>query len=97
MFNGSSNSNVVFCDICAEDVRNFNQHMRHNHPGCGNHNSNHGYRSNGRYLGGWFGGVCGTGTPYYLLCQKCHDKYLRRGKERALPTKVSEGYVQLTL
>ncbi|XP_066930429.1 probable E3 ubiquitin-protein ligase HERC1 [Clytia hemisphaerica] len=85
-------SSSVYCDICNEDVLQFNQHMRQNHPGCGNHNSNHGYRSNGRYLGGWFGGVCGTGSPYYLLCQKCHQNYLKKGNERALPLQIPDGY-----
>ena len=35
-----------------------------------------GYRSNGSYVGGWFGGACGTGNPYYLMCSDCRDKYL---------------------
>ena len=67
--------------------------MRTEHPGCGSHNSNHGYRSNGRYLGGWFGGVCGTGSPYYLLCQECHAKYMKQ--ETEAPITVSNGSVCL--
>ncbi|KAJ8304108.1 hypothetical protein KUTeg_017691 [Tegillarca granosa] len=39
---------------------------------CGNH----GYRSNGLYVDGWFGGLCGYGHPFYLMCQECRDIYL---------------------
>lgn len=39
---------------------------------CGNH----GYRSNGVYVDGWFGGVCGFGNPFFLMCQNCRDRYM---------------------
>ena len=80
----------TYCDICMESVANFNQHMHENHPGCGGHSSSHGYRSNGRYLGGWFGGICGTGSPYYLLCQDCHNKYITAREERNSPIIIPE-------
>lgn len=86
----------IYCDICQENVDNFNRHMHSEHPGCGSLDSNHGYRSNGLYLGGWFGGLCGTGSPYYLLCQECHSKYMRKEIEPLLtvpkdyPFQISE-------
>lgn len=80
----------MYCDICTENVSQFNQHMTQQHPGCGQHNSNHGYRCNGRYLGDWFGGICGTGSPYYFLCKKCHNKYL---KKESKISNVPEGLV----
>lgn len=27
-------------------------------------------------MDGWFGGTCGTGNPYYLLCGQCRDRYM---------------------
>ena len=39
--------------------------------------SGYGYRSLGYYDSGWFDGMCGTGNPFYLMCQACRDKYLQ--------------------
>ncbi len=39
-----------------------------------------GYRSNGSYVGGWYGGTCGSGSPYYLLCNDCRERYLVENK-----------------
>lgn len=90
---GTNHENTpIYCDICDDNVLHFNQHMSLHHPGCGQHNSNHGYRSNGRYHGDWFGGICGTGSPYYLLCLKCHDKYMKKEKAHAI-TSLPEGFV----
>ena len=33
------------------------------------------------YTGGWFGGICGTGTPYYLLCPECRDRHMAKADE----------------
>ncbi|XP_060677257.1 probable E3 ubiquitin-protein ligase HERC1 isoform X2 [Hemiscyllium ocellatum] len=54
----------------------FNNHMKRHHPGCGESAGHLGYRSNGAYVDGWFGGECGTGSPYYLMCNNCRAKYL---------------------
>ncbi|XP_072428176.1 probable E3 ubiquitin-protein ligase HERC1 isoform X3 [Chiloscyllium punctatum] len=54
----------------------FNSHMKRHHPGCGESAGHLGYRSNGAYVDGWFGGECGTGSPYYLMCNNCRAKYL---------------------
>uniref|UniRef100_A0A4W2I606 HECT and RLD domain containing E3 ubiquitin protein ligase family member 1 n=1 Tax=Bos indicus x Bos taurus TaxID=30522 RepID=A0A4W2I606_BOBOX len=67
---------VVVCELCECSVVNFNQHMKRNHPGCGRSANRQGYRSNGSYVDGWFGGECGSGNPYYLLCGSCREKYL---------------------
>ena len=39
-----------------------------------------GYRSTGVYDNGWFDGACGTGHPFYLLCQSCRECYLRENQ-----------------
>uniref|UniRef100_A0A8D2LRJ6 HECT-type E3 ubiquitin transferase n=1 Tax=Varanus komodoensis TaxID=61221 RepID=A0A8D2LRJ6_VARKO len=67
---------VVVCELCESSVVSFNQHMKRNHPGCGRSTNRQGYRSNGSYVDGWFGGECGSGNPYYLLCGSCREKYL---------------------
>ncbi|ERE75743.1 putative E3 ubiquitin-protein ligase HERC1-like protein [Cricetulus griseus] len=67
---------VVVCELCECNVVSFNQHMKRNHPGCGRSANRQGYRSNGSYVDGWFGGECGSGNPYYLLCGSCREKYL---------------------
>lgn len=67
---------MVVCELCEASVSSFNQHMKRNHPGCGRSANRQGYRSNGSYVDGWFGGECGSGNPYYLLCGSCREKYL---------------------
>ncbi|XP_053490210.1 probable E3 ubiquitin-protein ligase HERC1 isoform X6 [Ictalurus furcatus] len=67
---------VVVCELCDVNVSSFNQHMKKSHPGCGRSANRQGYRSNGSYVDGWFGGECGSGNPYYLLCGSCREKYL---------------------
>ncbi|KTF92774.1 hypothetical protein cypCar_00003724 [Cyprinus carpio] len=67
---------VVVCELCGVSVSSFNQHMKKSHPGCGRSANRQGYRSNGSYVDGWFGGECGSGNPYYLLCGSCREKYL---------------------
>ncbi|XP_051890412.1 LOW QUALITY PROTEIN: probable E3 ubiquitin-protein ligase HERC1 [Pristis pectinata] len=67
---------VVICELCDTRTTQFNNHMKRHHPGCGESAGHMGYRSNGAYVDGWFGGECGTGSPYYLMCNSCHGKYL---------------------
>ncbi|OXB82040.1 UNVERIFIED_CONTAM: hypothetical protein H355_004123 [Colinus virginianus] len=81
---------VVVCELCESSVVSFNQHMKRNHPGCGRSANRQGYRSNGSYVDGWFGGECGSGNPYYLLCGVCREKYLAlKSKSK---TSTSERY-----
>jgi len=76
---------VVVCELCEASVVNFNQHMKKSHAGCGRSANRQGYRSNGSYVDGWFGGECGSGNPYYLLCGGCRDKYLAVKSKAAAP------------
>ena len=42
-----------------------------------------GYHCNGTfqtYIEGIFAGTCGAGTPYYLLCTECRERYLVEGR-----------------
>ncbi|XP_069046831.1 probable E3 ubiquitin-protein ligase HERC1 isoform X3 [Lepisosteus oculatus] len=76
---------VVICELCESSVANFNQHMKKNHPGCGRSANRQGYRSNGSYVDGWFGGECGSGNPYFLLCGSCREKYLSLKSKAKVP------------
>uniref|UniRef100_A0A667Y6L3 HECT-type E3 ubiquitin transferase n=1 Tax=Myripristis murdjan TaxID=586833 RepID=A0A667Y6L3_9TELE len=76
---------VVVCELCEASVANFNQHMKKSHPGCGRSANRQGYRSNGSYVDGWFGGECGSGNPYYLLCGSCREKYLAIKSKAKVP------------
>ncbi|XP_052393189.1 probable E3 ubiquitin-protein ligase HERC1 isoform X2 [Carassius gibelio] len=67
---------MVECELCNTLTLQFNNHMKRHHPGCGQSAGRCGYRSNGAYVDGWFGGECGSGSPYYLLCNACREKYL---------------------
>uniref|UniRef100_A0A1A7WGI3 HECT-type E3 ubiquitin transferase n=1 Tax=Iconisemion striatum TaxID=60296 RepID=A0A1A7WGI3_9TELE len=83
---------VVVCELCEANVANFNQHMKKSHPGCGRSANRQGYRSNGSYVDGWFGGECGSGNPYYLLCGACREKYLAiKSKARVPPVERYKG------
>uniref|UniRef100_A0A8C6YER0 HECT-type E3 ubiquitin transferase n=1 Tax=Naja naja TaxID=35670 RepID=A0A8C6YER0_NAJNA len=83
---------VVVCELCEASVASFNQHMKRNHPGCGRSANRQGYRSNGSYVDGWFGGECGSGNPYYLLCGSCREKYLAlRSKNKASASERYKG------
>ncbi|XP_059169765.1 probable E3 ubiquitin-protein ligase HERC1 isoform X3 [Physella acuta] len=75
-------SNTVKCEICNIDVQAFNHHMRTTHPGCGSSSRGYGYRSLGLYESGWFDGACGTGTPFYLMCQTCRENAIQAHQEQ---------------
>uniref|UniRef100_A0A0L8HTX3 HECT-type E3 ubiquitin transferase n=1 Tax=Octopus bimaculoides TaxID=37653 RepID=A0A0L8HTX3_OCTBM len=66
----------VSCDLCLTRTTNFNSHMKTHHPGCGWTCRSHGYSSSGVYTSGWYGGTCGTGYPFYLLCPDCRAHHL---------------------
>ncbi|KAE8617141.1 hypothetical protein XENTR_v10008991 [Xenopus tropicalis] len=84
---------VVICELCEASVLSFNQHMKRYHPGCGHSANRQGYRSNGSYVDGWFGGECGSGNPYYLLCSSCREKYLSlRSKRKATASEKYKGH-----
>lgn len=87
--------NTVWCELCDADINPgnqqnpyqqnaFTQHLKANHPGCGESARGRGYNSNGVYCEGWAGqcGEEGVGaTSWYLMCEACHDKYLIPNKK----------------
>ncbi|XP_077870271.1 putative E3 ubiquitin-protein ligase HERC1 [Saccoglossus kowalevskii] len=75
---------TVNCDLCGVTTSQFNRHMRTHHPGCGGSCGQKGYRSNGSFVDGWFGGACGSGNPYYLMCNDCREKYLGKTIEKKI-------------
>ncbi|GFO36542.1 HECT and rld domain-containing e3 ubiquitin protein ligase family member 1, partial [Plakobranchus ocellatus] len=83
----------VKCELCNLEVRDFNLHMRTIHPGCGSSSRGFGYRSQGLYDGGWFDGACGTGNPFYLMCQSCRETHLQLNREQRLarPSSAESG------
>lgn len=92
---GGSNENTVWCELCDVDVipgthqspyqqNAFTQHLKTNHPGCGESAKGKGYNSNGVYCEGWAGqcGEEGVGaTSWYLLCEPCRDKFIVSNKK----------------
>ena len=92
---GGSNENTIWCELCDLDVipgthqspyqqNAFTQHLKTNHPGCGESAKGKGYNSNGVYCEGWAGqcGEEGVGaTSWYLLCEPCRDKYIVSNKK----------------
>ncbi|XP_071965475.1 probable E3 ubiquitin-protein ligase HERC1 isoform X2 [Antedon mediterranea] len=81
---GEEGETSVTCELCGTTTMYFNRHMKIHHAGCGQACGQMGYRGNGCYVGGWFGGACGTGCPYYLMCRDCRESYLGR----RLPKKI---------
>uniref|UniRef100_A0A4W3J8I3 HECT-type E3 ubiquitin transferase n=1 Tax=Callorhinchus milii TaxID=7868 RepID=A0A4W3J8I3_CALMI len=88
VINCSEAEEVVVCELCDTHTLQFNNHMKRHHPGCGESAGHMGYRSNGAYVDGWFGGECGTGSPYYLMCSSCRAKYLAE-KPKSKPIKLN--------
>lgn len=71
----------TMCELCGGMFPNpVTYHMRQCHPGCGRHACGKGYNSGGNFCGGWAGN-CGEGgmggSSWYLMCDKCREKYLR--------------------
>lgn len=58
--------------------------------GCGRYAGGQGYNSIGHFCGGWAGN-CGDGgvggSTWYLVCDRCREKYLRE-KQAAVREKV---------
>ncbi|KAK6172343.1 hypothetical protein SNE40_016020 [Patella caerulea] len=73
------------CELCDGVFPHpVTYHMRQVHPGCGRHACGKGYNSGGNFCGGWAGN-CGEGgiggSSWYLMCDRCRDKYLRDKKQ----------------
>ncbi|KAK7473506.1 hypothetical protein BaRGS_00035259, partial [Batillaria attramentaria] len=89
------------CELCGGVFPNpVTYHMRQFHPGCGRHACGKGYNSSGNFCGGWAGN-CGEGgmggSSWYLMCDRCRDKYLRekrhaqKEKDKARKMKKKSG------
>lgn len=67
--------------------------------GCGRYAGGQGYNSIGHFCGGWAGN-CGDGgiggSTWYLVCDRCREKYLRE-KQTAAREKVAYGFKALVL
>lgn len=69
------------CELCNGMFPHpVTYHMRQAHPGCGRHAGGKGYNSGGNFCDGWAGN-CGEGgvggSSWYLICDKCREKYLK--------------------
>ncbi|KAG8586249.1 hypothetical protein GDO81_005312 [Engystomops pustulosus] len=81
----------TICELCGEShPYPVTYHMRQAHPGCGRYAGGQGYNSIGHFCGGWAGN-CGDGgvggSTWYLVCDRCREKYLRE-KQAAVREKV---------
>ncbi|XP_058885313.1 E3 ubiquitin-protein ligase MYCBP2 isoform X16 [Acipenser ruthenus] len=82
----------TICELCGEShPYPVTYHMRQTHPGCGRYAGGQGYNSIGHFCGGWAGN-CGDGgiggSTWYLVCDRCREKYLRE-KQTAAREKLS--------
>ncbi|XP_077071824.1 E3 ubiquitin-protein ligase MYCBP2 isoform X12 [Siphateles boraxobius] len=83
----------TICELCGEShPYPVTYHMRQAHPGCGRYAGGQGYNSIGHFCGGWAGN-CGDGgiggSTWYLVCDRCREKYLRE-KQTAAREKVKQ-------
>uniref|UniRef100_A0A673N0T5 RCR-type E3 ubiquitin transferase n=1 Tax=Sinocyclocheilus rhinocerous TaxID=307959 RepID=A0A673N0T5_9TELE len=83
----------TICELCGEShPYPVTYHMRQTHPGCGRYAGGQGYNSIGHFCGGWAGN-CGDGgiggSTWYLVCDRCREKYLR-DKQTAAREKVKQ-------
>lgn len=95
---GGSSESTIWCELCDTDIvpgshqspyqqNAFTQHLKTNHPGCGESAKGKGFNSNGVYCEGWAGqcGEEGVGaTSWYLMCEQCRDKFLTPNKKTLL-------------
>ena len=75
----------TLCELCGGMFSHpVTYHMRKAHPGCARHAGGQGYNSGGNFCGGWAGN-CGDGgvggSTWYLMCEKCRDRYLKEKKQ----------------
>jgi E3 ubiquitin-protein ligase MYCBP2 len=80
LYEARESAHSSLCELCGNSYPYpVTHHMRKTHPGCGEHAGGKGYNSSGSFCGGW-AGHCGDGgigsSNWYLICDKCRDKYL---------------------
>lgn len=73
-----------WCELCETFLPiPITHHMRVMHPGCGKQSKGNGYNSVGNFCTGWAGN-CGEGgkgaSSWYLMCEKCREKYKTSNK-----------------
>lgn len=83
------------CELCGQSYPYpVTRHMRQAHPGCREHAGGKGYNSSGSFCGGW-AGHCGDGgagsSNWYLICDRCRQKYLSlKRSDRGAPKSRKE-------
>ncbi len=90
---GGGGERETMCELCGGMFPHpVTYHMKQAHPGCGHHAGGQGYNSGGHFCGGWAGN-CGDGglggSTWYLMCDRCREKYLRE-KRQALKEKTKK-------
>ena len=93
LFGGGGGERETMCELCGGMFPHpVTYHMKQAHPGCGHHAGGQGYNSGGHFCGGWAGN-CGDGglggSTWYLMCDRCREKYLRE-KRQALKEKTKK-------
>ncbi|KAG8179148.1 hypothetical protein JTE90_015337 [Oedothorax gibbosus] len=82
------------CELCGQFFPHpVTYHMRQAHPGCGDHAGGKGYNSGGSFCGGWAGN-CGDGgiggSSWYLICDRCREKFIRQRGQSMIKEKVKK-------
>lgn len=90
----------TMCELCGKSYPHpVTYHMRQVHPGCGGHAGGKGYNSGGNFCGGWAGN-CGDGgvggNSWYLICDRCREKYLRQKRQIILKEKTRRNRKKLS-
>ena len=88
---GANGERETLCELCESTFPHpVTYHMRQTHPGCGRHAGGQGYNSGGNFCGGWAGN-CGDGgiggSTWYLMCDRCREKYLRDKRQASYKEK----------
>lgn len=82
------------CELCGYSFPHpVTYHMKQAHPGCGDHAGGKGYNSGGNFCGGWAGncGDGGTGgSSWYLICDRCREKFIRQKRQSLIKEKVKK-------
>lgn len=82
------------CELCGYFFPHpVTYHMKQAHPGCGDHAGGKGYNSGGNFCGGWAGN-CGDGgmggSSWYLICDRCREKFIRQKRQSLIKEKVKK-------
>lgn len=83
----------MWCELCEIYLTiPVTYHMRLVHPGCGKSSKGRGFNSIGAFCEGWAGN-CGEGgkgaSSWYLMCERCRDKYIDANRNLSLNSRSS--------